>query len=212
MTGLRAYGIMKGNQEGERLVHHHFFAYMARLKHIRRWNMRRNSFEEDVAQHSLQVSMIAYALAAYKNARFGGGANPDRAAALATFHEAPEVITGDIATPIKYFSPEIRASFGHIEELSAQKLHSLIPEDLRPALAPMLISPERDPEWQRVKAADTIAAYIHCIEEIKAGNSEFEKVAKQIHQKILDRYDLPEVHAFLQECLPSYELTLEELY
>ncbi len=192
-------------------MHYHFFAYMARLKHIRRWNMRRNSFEEDVAQHSLQVSMIAYALAAYRNTRFGGGANPDRAAALATFHEAPEVITGDIATPIKYFSPEIRASFGHIEELSAKKLSALVPEDLRPALEPMLVTPEADPEWRRVKAADTIAAYIHCIEEVKAGNSEFEKVADQILQKIHDRYDMPEVRAFLEECLPSYRLTLEEL-
>lgn len=193
-------------------MHYHFFAYMARLKHIRRWNMRRNSFEEDVAQHSQQVAMIAYALAAYRNARFGGGANPDRAAALATFHEAPEVITGDIATPIKYFSPEIRASFGHIEELSAQKLQSLIPDDLQSALGPVLISPESDPEWRRVKAADTIAAYIHCIEEIKAGNSEFEKVATQILEKIHIKYDMPEVKAFLEECLPSYALTLEELY
>lgn len=184
---------------------------MSRMKHIKRWALMRNTWQEDIAQHSLQVSMIAHALALLRNRRFGGGADPERAALLALYHEAPEVITGDIATPIKYFSPEIRASFGHIEELSAKKLSALVPEDLRPALEPMLVTPEADPEWRRVKAADTIAAYIHCIEEVKAGNSEFEKVADQILQKIHDRYDMPEVRAFLEECLPSYRLTLEEL-
>ena len=189
----------------------HFFAYMSRMKHIKRWALMRNTWQEDIAQHSLQVAMIAHALALLRNRRFGGGADPQRAALLALYHEAPEVITGDLATPIKYFSPEIRASFGHIEELSAKKLCALVPEDLRPALSPMLVTPESDPEWPRVKAADTIAAYIHCIEEVKAGNSEFRKVADQILRKIRDRHDLPEVHAFLEECLPSYMLTLEEL-
>lgn len=192
-------------------MHYHFFAYMARLKHIRRWNMRRNSFEEDVAQHSLQVSMIAYALAAYRNARFGGGANPDRAAALATFHEAPEVITRGHRHAHQVLQPRdprlLRPHRGALRQ-KAQRARAGGPA---PGAGAMLVTPEADPEWRRVKAADTIAAYIHCIEEVKAGNSEFEKVADQILQKIHDRYDMPEVRAFLEECLPSYRLTLEEL-
>ena len=191
-------------------MHYHFFAYMARLKHIRRWNMRRNSFEEDVAQHSLQVSMIAYALAAYRNARFGGGANPDRAAALATFHEAPEVITGDLATPIKYFNPGIRSAYKEIEGIAARKLHSMLPEDPQGDYAHLLLTPESDPEWPRVKAADKIAAYIKCVEELRAGNDEFARAGESILAQI-EALDLPEARAFLSEFLPSFRLTMDEL-
>ena len=137
---------------------YHFFAYMSRMKHIKRWALMRNTWQEDIAQHSLQVAMIAHALAVLRNERFGGGANPERAMALAVYHEAPEVITGDMATPIKYFNPGIRSAYKEIEGIAADKLHSMLPDDLRPAYAPLLLDPERDPEWRRVKAADKLSA------------------------------------------------------
>ena len=133
---------------------------MSRMKHIKRWALMRNTWQEDIAQHSLQVSMIAHALALLRNRRFGGGADPERAALLALYHEAPEVITGDLATPIKYFNPGIRSAYKEIEGIAARKLHSMLPEDLQGDYAHLLLTPESDPEWPRVKAADKIAAYI----------------------------------------------------
>lgn len=189
---------------------YHFFAYMSRMKHIKRWALMRNTWQEDIAQHSLQVAMIAHALAVLRNERFGGGANPERAMALAVYHEAPEVITGDMATPIKYFNPGIRSAYKEIEGIAADKLHSMLPDDLRPAYAPLLLNPERDPEWRRVKAADKLSAYIKCIEELNAGNREFSKAADSIRREI-DGYNLPEVQAFLAEFLPSFSLTMDEL-
>ena len=143
------------------------------MKHIKRWALMRNTWQEDIAQHSLQVSMIAHALALLRNQRFGGGADPERAALLALYHEAPEVITGDLATPIKYFNPGIRSAYKEIEGIAARKLHSMLPEDLQGDYAHLLLTPESDPEWPRVKAADKIAAYIKCVEELRAGNDEF---------------------------------------
>ncbi len=188
----------------------HFFAYMSRMKHIKRWSLMRNTWQEDVAQHSLQVAMIAHALALYKNARFGGGADPERAACLGLYHEAPEVITGDMPTPIKYFSGAFRAAFGQIESLASDRLLNTVPEDLRPALRPLIQDPEKDPEWPRVKAADTLSAYIKCIEEESAGNREFSKAARETLAK-LKAYDMPELKAFMEECLPAFTLTLDEL-
>ena len=190
----------------------HFFAFMSRMKHIKRWPLMRNTWQEDIAQHSLQVAMIAHALAELKNVRFGGGADPQRAMTLAVYHEAPEVITGDLPTPIKYYSPAIRAAYKSIETDAAGRLHGILPDDLRAAYAPLLLDPERDPEWKRVKAADKIAAYVKCIEEDHAGNKEFAKAGESIRRE-LDRLqsELPEVKAFLEDFLPSFSLTIDEL-
>lgn len=189
----------------------HFFVFMARMRHIKRWALMRNSWEEDIAQHSLQTSMIAHSLAILKNARFGGGADPKRAMELAMYHEAPEVMTGDLATPIKYFSPEIRKAYKNIEALSAGKLLTMLPEDVRREYAHLLLDPENDPEWVRVKAADKISAYLKCVEENRAGNSEFRKAEESILREIQEKYDLPEVRAFMEEFVPSFSLTLDEL-
>jgi 5'-deoxynucleotidase len=191
-------------------LRHHFFAYMSRMKHIKRWALMRNTWQEDIAQHSLQVSMIAHALALLRNRRFGGGADPERAALLALYHEAPEVITGDLATPIKYFNPGIRSAYKEIESIAAKKLHSMLPDDLQPEYAHLLLDPERDPEWPRVKAADKIAAYIKCVEELRAGNDEFTRAGESILAQI-SAMALPEAQAFLEEFLPSFRLTMDEL-
>ena len=188
----------------------HFFAYMSRMKHIKRWALMRNTWQEDIAQHSLQVAMIAHALALLRNERFGGGADPERAMALAVYHEAPEVITGDLATPIKYFNPGIRTAYKEIEGIAAKKLLTMLPGDLAPRYRPYLMDAERDPEWRRVKAADKLSAYIKCVEELRAGNEEFRKAGETIRQEI-EGIDLPEVRAFTEEFLPSFHLTMDEM-
>ena len=115
----------------------HFFAYINRMRFIQRWSLMRNSYTENIQEHSHQTAVLAHALAVLRNERFGGGANPERAMALAVYHEAPEVITGDMATPIKYFNPGIRSAYKEIEGIAADKLHSMLPDDLRPAYAPL---------------------------------------------------------------------------
>lgn len=191
---------------------HHFFAYMSRMKHIKRWALMRNTWQEDIAQHSLQVGMIAHALACLRNERFGGGANPARALELAVYHEASEVITGDLPTPIKYFNPDIRASYKMIEGVAADKLLTMLPGDLQEAYEPLLCAPEGEPEWRRVKAADKIAAYIKCVEEERAGNAEFSRAGQSIRRELDGIAEqLPEVQAFLDEFLSSFSLTLDEL-
>jgi 5'-deoxynucleotidase len=191
-------------------VPRHFFAYMSRMKHIKRWALMRNTWQEDIAQHSLQVAMIAHALALLRNERFGGGADPERAMALAVYHEAPEVITGDLATPIKYFNPGIRTAYKEIEGIAAKKLLTMLPDDLAPRYRPYLMDAEQDPEWRRVKAADKLSAYIKCVEELRAGNEEFRKAGETIRQEI-EGIDLPEVRAFTEEFLPSFHLTMDEM-
>ena len=190
----------------------HFFAFMSRMKHIKRWPLMRNTWQEDIAQHSLQVAMIAHALAVLKNTRFGGSADPERAMTLAVYHEAPETITGDLPTPIKYYSPAIRAAYKSIEADAANRLHGMLPEDMRAVYEPLLLDPESDPEWKRVKAADKLCAYIKCMEEERAGNREFAKAAESIKRDI-DRLcaEMPEVNAYVEDFLPSFGLTLDEL-
>ena len=129
---------------------------------------------------------------------------------LALYHEAPEVITGDLATPIKYFNPGIRSAYKEIEGLAAKKLHAMLPEDLQGDYAPLLLRPEEDPEWKRVKAADKISAYVKCVEELRAGNDEFTRAGESILSQI-EAMDLPEARAFLAEFLPSFRLTMDEL-
>ena len=143
-------------------------------------------------------------------AALAAACDAQRAALLALYHEAPEVITGDLATPIKYFNPGIRSAYKEIEGLAAKKLHAMLPEDLQGDYAPLLLRPEEDPEWKRVKAADKISAYVKCVEELRAGNDEFTRAGESILSQI-EAMDLPEARAFLAEFLPSFRLTMDEL-
>ncbi len=187
-----------------------FFSYLSRLRFIQRWSLMRNTREENVQEHSLQVAHIAHALAVIRNERYGGGADPARAAELAIFHETGEVMTGDLATPIKYFSPDLTQAYKRVERIASGKMLSLLPEDMRKTYAPLLLSPERDPEWARVKAADRICAYLKCVEEERAGNTEFTK-AKAAILRDIDASDLGEVGDFMREFAPAFEMTLDEL-
>ena len=188
----------------------HFFAYMGRMRLIRRWSLRRNTREENDAEHSLMVSMIAHALAVMRNQRYGGTVDPDRVAALGMYHEAAEVITGDMPSPIKYFNPAIRESFKQIERLASEKLMTYLPEDLRPAYEPLLCPDEQSEEWKLVKAADKLSAYIKCVEEAGYGNDEFRQAQVTILLSIRET-GVPEVEDFLREFAPSFALPLDAL-
>ena len=187
-----------------------FYAYMARLMFIKRWGLRRNTREENDQEHSLQVAMIAHALCMLRNARYGGQVDPGKAVILAVYHEAAEVITGDLASPIKYFNPGIRQAYKDIERLAGEKLLSYLPQDLREDYRPLLFPEQDSLEWRIVKAADKISAYLKCLEELGYGNDEFVKAEKAILSEI-QANPLPEVQDFMGEFAPSFALTLDAL-
>lgn len=187
----------------------HFFALLFRSKHIKRWGLMRNTSNENVAEHCFNVSIVAHALCVIANEYFGGELNPERAATLGLFHEAGEVITGDLATPIKYFSPEFRSEFQKIENIANAGLLEKLPEELRTTYTPLVIQ-EPDEYYKIVKAADKLCAYIKCLEELAVGNTEFSDAASRI-KKELDGCQLPEVKFFIDNFLPSFELSLDKL-
>ena len=189
----------------------HFFAYLARMKLIQRWGLMRNTHPENIQEHSLQVAMIAHGLAIIRNTFFGGSLNPERVMALAVYHEVSEVITGDLATPIKYFNPEIKKAYGEIEDVAKKRLFNMLPEQLKGEYKRyFFISKDDEEERKIVKAADKICAYLKCVEEIKVGNEEFKSAEKAIKGEI-EKFNLTEVDYFMKEFVPSFSLTLDEL-
>ena len=192
------------------MIQSHFYAYMARMKYVKRWNLRRGMREENDQEHSLQVAMIAHALAVIRKKRYGGSVDMEKVMLLAVYHEAPEVITGDVATPIKYFNPGIKDAFKDIERMAADKLLEYLPEDLREEYGPLLHPDESTPEWKLVKAADRISAYLKCVEEEGYGNSEF-SAAKQSIARSIEKLGIPEAEDFMREFAPSFALPLDAL-
>lgn len=189
----------------------HFFAYLARMKLIQRWGLMRNTEQENVQEHCLQVAIIGHALAIIKNRLFGGDLNPDKVVTLAVFHEVGEVITGDLATPIKYFNPQIKKAYAEIDEVAKERLFSMIPEELRQDYREIIFTQDADAEYKMiVKAADKLAAYLKCVEELKSGNQEFSQAAKTIREDIY-KIALPEVNYFMEKFVPSFSLTLDEM-
>ena len=188
----------------------HFFAMLSRMKYINRWGLMRNTREENLCEHSLEVAVLAQARAVLRNTRFGGHADAERAALLAMFHDASEIITGDLPTPVKYHSAEIRDAYRKVEEEARQRLLAFLPKDLRPAYEPLLHKQKEEEElWKLVKAADKLSALIKCLEERRMGNLEFEK-AEQALRESIRAMALPEADCFMAEFLPSYCLTLDE--
>ena len=187
----------------------HFFAYISRMRFIQRWALMRNTAQENVQEHSHQAAVLAHALAVIRNQRFGGHVDPGAVAVAALYHDAGEILTGDMPTPIKYHNPAIREAYKDVEAVAEQKLLAMLPEELQPVYAPILTI--RDEETVRlVKAADKLSAYIKCVEELKAGNMEFREAAAQT-RSALEGYGLPEVDYFLETFLESFSLTLDEL-
>lgn len=189
----------------------HFYAMLSRMKYINRWGLMNNTKYENLSEHSLQVAIIAHCLVLIHNKRFGGNINPERAALLAVFHDATEIITGDMPTPIKYFNPEIKEAYQKIENTAADKLVSLLPEDFQEDFEKILkMSNSQDAELKKfVKAADRFSALIKCIDEMRMGNDEFRKAKETIENSIHDM-NMPEVKVFEEEFLPSFYLALDE--
>ena len=187
----------------------HFFAYISRMRFIQRWALMRNTAPENVQEHSHQVAVLAHALAVLRNEKFGGHVDPGAVAVAALYHDASEILTGDMPTPIKYDNPAIRAAYKDVEAVAEHKLLNMLPEELRGVYAPILTV--EDPEIEAlVKAADKLSAYIKCVEELKAGNNEFREAAAQT-RKALESYGMPEVESFLETFMDSFSLTLDEL-
>ena len=187
----------------------HFFAYMNRMRFINRWALMRNSYTENIQEHSHQVAVLAHALAVIRNRCFGGCVDEGTVSVAALYHDAPEILTGDMPTPIKYYNPQIRDSYKQVEQVACERLLHMLPRELQPAYEEVLRP--SDPEVEElVKAADKLSAYIKCVEELKAGNTEFREAAAQT-RKALEGYGLPEVAYFLDTFIDSFSLTLDEL-
>ena len=187
----------------------HFFAYISRMRFIQRWALMRNTAPENVQEHSHQAAVLAHALAVIRNEKFGGHVDPGRVAVAALYHDASEILTGDMPTPVKYGNPAIRDAYKQVEAVANERLVSMLPEELQDTYRDALN--EYDDETRTlVKAADKLSAYIKCVEEVKAGNGEFREAAAQT-RRALEAYDLPEVGYFLDTFMDSFALTLDEL-
>ena len=187
----------------------HFFAYIGRMRNIVRWALMHNTYSENVQEHSHMVAVLAHALAVIRVRVYGGKIDPGAVAVAALYHDATEILTGDMPTPIKYYNPEIKDSYRKVERVAEEKLLSLLPAELRGDYEPVLRMP--DPEVRTlVKAADKLSAYIKCVEELKAGNLEFRRAAEQT-RAALEQMRLPELDYFMEHCLESFSRTLDEL-
>lgn len=187
-----------------------FYAMLSRMKYINRWALMRNTREENICEHSHEVAVLAHALALLHNRRFGGHADPGRCALLALYHDAPEILTGDLPTPVKYDNPAIREAYRQVEDIASDRLLSLLPAELRPDYRPLLKDEGEDREERLlIKAADKLSALIKCVEELRQGNREFAQARLSTEQAVR-ALGLPAADYFLEEFLPAYELTLDE--
>src|SRR5207302_1654328 len=197
---------------GSEMSTSHFFAYLSRMKFIRRWGLMHSTYPENIQEHSLRVAQIAHALAIIRNRLFDGGVDPERTVALALYHDTSEVLTGDLPSPVKAFNPEIKRAYHAIEAASREKLLRMIPDALRPDYEPYFRPREADRVHRElVKAADKLCAYLKCLEEVAAGNPEFAQAEKALRAG-MEQIDLPEVRYFLETFVPSFRLTLDELH
>lgn len=188
---------------------HSFFAYIARMKYIGRWGLMRSTVPENIQEHSHMVAVLAHALAVIRRDKFGGTIDPGHVAAVALYHDAPEIFTGDLPTPVKYANPAIRDAYKAVEQSASDRLVAMLPDEMRPAFGQLLS--ETDPEvLALVKAADKLSAHLKCLEELKAGNREFQQAAEQT-LRALESYRLPELDYFIEAFLPAFQLTLDEL-
>ena len=187
-----------------------FYAYLDRMKYIKRWPLMRSVREENVMEHTQSVTQIAHALVVLHNDVFGGHADVLKTVLYALYHETGEVMTGDLPTPIKYYNRNIHGAYKEIEKKACEKIVNTLPEEMKGGIAPYVLAEEDSIEYQLVKAADRIAAYTKCLEEIRAGNKEFSKAKKTIEADLKSR-KLPEVEYFFERFIPSFSLTLDEL-
>lgn len=190
-------------------MQHKFYALVSRMRYITRWGLMRNTFSENIAEHSHMVAVLAHSLALIRRDILKLDADPDRCATAALYHDASEILTGDLPTPIKYYNPEIKAAYKQVERVSGEKLLAMLPQELRDGMAPYIFETDAATH-DIVKAADKLSAHIKCIEELKAGNLEFESAAEQTRHA-LEEMQLPELDWFMAHCLDSFRLNLDQL-
>lgn len=187
-----------------------FYAYMDRMKYIKRWQLMRSTREENIMEHSQNVTLLAHALAVIHNEEFGGCADILKTVLYAVYHETSEVMTGDLPTPIKYYNKSLHGAYKELEKSACEKIVSTLPKNMQGAIAPFVLADEDSVEYKLVKAADRLAAYVKCLEELKSGNSEFTKAKKSIEEDLHAR-NMPEVEYFFEHFIEAYSLTLDEL-
>lgn len=188
-----------------------FFAMISRMKYINRWALMRNSYPENISEHSLEVGMIAHVLALISNKKYGNNLNAERAALIGMYHDCTEIITGDMPTPIKYYNKDTVEAYKHVEEQAAKDLLGLLPDYLQDEYESILFPKEGEEYlWKLVKAADRLSAYVKCIEEEKAGNREFSSAKSTVYAKLTEM-DIPEVRDFIRDFVEAYKKTLDEL-
>ena len=187
-----------------------FYALMGRMRYITRWGLMRNTFSENIQEHSHQVAVLAHALALIRRDILKlDGPDPDKCAVAALYHDASEILTGDLPTPIKYYNPDIKTAYKQVERIAGERLLDMLPPALRASYAPLVLE-EDAAVTPVVKAADKLSAYIKCIEEQKAGNTEFDSAAQQ-GMAAMKAMALPELDWFIENCLASFSLNLDQL-
>lgn len=188
-----------------------FFAFISRMKYINRWGLMRNTKEENVSEHSLEVAVIAHALTIIQKKRLNKNVNPERTALYAIYHDSSEIFTGDLPTPVKYYNSTIKTAYKDVEHSANQRLLNLLPKDFYEEYEPILIPKVEEAEiWKTIKVADKISAFIKCIEEEKSGNKEFIKAKQSIFNDI-NNMNRPDVNIFMEEFMEGYNLTLDEM-
>ena len=187
-----------------------FYALMGRMRYITRWGLMRNSFSENISEHSHMAAVLAHALALIRRDILElPTPDPDKCAVAALYHDASEILTGDLPTPIKYYNPDIKTAYKQVEHIAGERLLDLLPPQLRQVYAP-LVHEEDEQVTPIVKAADKLSAYIKCVEEQKAGNTEFDSAA-QLSMQALREMDMPELSWFIDNCLEPFSLNLDQL-
>lgn len=189
---------------------YNFYAFLDRMKYIKRWSLMRSTREENIMEHSQQVAILAHALAAADTELFGGTPDIPKTVFYALYHEVSEVMTGDLPTPIKYFNSEIHGAYKQLEDKAADKLLAMLPAEISPYLSPYVKADSSSYEYKLVKAADKLSAYIKCLEELKSGNAEFKRAKESIEGELKAK-KMPCVDYFMQNFIPAYLLTLDEM-
>lgn len=189
-----------------------FYAYFDRMKFIKRWQLMRTTREENIMEHSQSVAVLSHALAALRNEVFTELPKVDvcKTVLYALYHETSEVMTGDLPTPIKYYNNNIHGAYKQLEKIAAERMTGMLPEELKSSVAPFVLADEESEEYRLVKAADRLAAYIKCLEELRLGNGEFLRAKKSIEKDLHER-KMPEIEYFFEKFIPSFELSLDEL-
>ena len=191
-------------------MRHDFYAYMDRMKYIKRWQLMRSTREENIMEHSQSVSLLSHALVTIHNEVYGGNADVLKTVLYALYHETSEVMTGDLPTPIKYYNRSIQGAYKELEKSACEKVVNTLPDQMKTSIAPFVLADEESIEYKLVKCADRLSAYIKCLEELRSGNTEFSKAKKSIEKDLHSR-NMPEVEYFFEHFIPSFALTLDDL-